>query len=87
LSLREGARVFVTRWGRKRVGDVVVLRHPSRQTIHTVKRIVQRLDTQFYVEGDNINASTDGRHFGRVKAEDIVGKVLFQYHPTFRWYL
>ncbi|MBU5537194.1 MAG: nickel-type superoxide dismutase maturation protease [Candidatus Aenigmarchaeota archaeon] len=58
-------------------GDVVVLRHPKEKGKFLIKRIslVTNSD-EYYVVGDNKNFSQDSRHFGPVKKDLIIGKVL-----------
>jgi nickel-type superoxide dismutase maturation protease len=100
-TLRPGQRIAVgppTRplWR----GAVVVVRHPSRDGLELVKRVVGlpgdrvrlpdgRLDAvlgpdEYLVLGDHREASTDGRAFGPVGRERIVGLVRFAYWPPRR---
>ena len=57
-------------------GDIVVLKPPIRSR-KIVKRVFKVLGNKYFVRGDNLNESTDSRFFGPVKAEHILGKVLF----------
>lgn len=60
-----------------KVGDVVVVRHPSRCDFLLVKR-VYHVDTKHHtvdVRGLNVAASTDSRSFGVVHCKDILGRV------------
>lgn len=38
-------------------------------------------DTQYFVMGDNRNASQDSRRFGPITIQDIVGEAVFRYWP------
>lgn len=40
---------------------------------------------QVFVMGDNRNHSTDGRFFGPISEEKIVGKVIIKYFPSFKF--
>lgn len=40
---------------------------------------------QVFVMGDNRNHSTDGRFFGPISEEKIVGKVIIRYFPSFKF--
>jgi len=86
-SLREGARVFVTTFGRKRVGDIIVFPHPRYPGMHTIKRIVSVEENGLIVEGDNLARTTDSRHYGMISKDIVIGKIQFQYYPRFRLYI
>lgn len=69
--------LHLVRTGRQvREGDVVVLRHPVRSELLTVKRVVRRQDRGWWVEGDNPGMSSDSREFGAVADEAILGKLV-----------
>jgi nickel-type superoxide dismutase maturation protease len=79
---------------RFRPGDVVVVEHPGRPGYEMVKRITrapnERVDErvlgedEFWVEGDREDASTDSRHFGPVRREQVKAKVVLVYWPKER---
>jgi len=79
---------------RFRPGDVVVVEHPGRPGYEMVKRITrgpnERMDErvlgedEFWVEGDREDASTDSRHFGPVRREQVKAKVVLVYWPKER---
>ena len=79
-TLRDGDQVLVApRAYRHRTpapGEVVALRHPYRQGVVVIKR-VQRVDDdgRMVVLGDNAEASTDSRSFGRPPLDHLVGRV------------
>jgi nickel-type superoxide dismutase maturation protease len=74
--------------------DVVVVRHPHQGDLELVKRVVAgpgdevagRLlgSGEWFVTGDNADASTDSRRFGPVSQSEIVGRVRFVYWPPER---
>jgi len=82
--------------GRRRYhrGDVVVVEHPGRPGYEMVKRIAgapharvgERVlaADEFWVEGDREDASTDSRHFGPIRREQVKAKVLLVYWPKER---
>jgi nickel-type superoxide dismutase maturation protease len=59
-----------------KAGAIVVLKHPKQQGLKLIKRI-QKNDggEKFFVQGDNLSATTDSRDFGPVPAELIIGQV------------
>lgn len=79
---------------RFRRGDIVVVEHPGRPGYEMVKRIKgmpsERVgdrtltDDELWVEGDREDASTDSRHFGPVRREQVKAKVVLVYWPTSR---
>lgn len=58
------------------VGDVVVAIHPENNQLTIVKR-VSAIDGNgnYFLTGDNLNASTDSRNWGTVNLSCILGKV------------
>jgi nickel-type superoxide dismutase maturation protease len=58
------------------VGNLVIVQHPQQPHLCLIKRIIAvNEDGDFFVQGDNINYSTDSRVFGWVKPELILGFV------------
>ena len=86
-SLREGARVLACSLGKNHVGDIIVFHDPGNNTRISIKRIVDITPEGYIVEGDNLAQSSDSRIYGPVPAKAVVGKILFQYAPQFRWFL
>jgi nickel-type superoxide dismutase maturation protease len=62
------------------VGDIVVTMHPLQSNLAIVKRVtlINGCDS-YFVTGDNVEVSTDSRHWGTVKISDIKGKVTSQF--------
>jgi mitochondrial inner membrane protease subunit 1 len=77
-----------------RVGMLVVVEHPDRPGYGMVKRVAATPGEQFgdrilgpddyWVVGDNPDASTDSRHFGPVCSEAIGGRAAIRYWPIRR---
>jgi len=61
------------------MGQVVLVRRTAEPGLLTVKRLKKALDTGYWVEGDNPDASTDSRQYLTIAREEIVGRVLFRY--------
>ena len=76
-TLKDGEVVLVDRGAEIEVGDIVVARHPIEQTSEVVKR-VERINDRghYFLVGDNLEDSTDSRHYGAVTREYITGKVV-----------
>lgn len=83
-SLRNGDVHLVALRVQVKVGDAVLLQHPERPELLTVKRIVRRDGDGWWVEGDNLEESTDSRHFGAVPEESIRGRIVFRLRPLRR---
>lgn len=69
-------QVVIVRRTRKSVpaGSVVMVRHAG---VEKIKRITRVSLDKIYVEGDNGAHSTDSRHFGWLRTQDIVGIVIW----------
>ena len=95
-TLEPGDWALAVAVGRRlRPGDAVVVEHPSRPGFEIVKRIIAgpgqltadgRLlrPDEFWVEGDNRDASTDSRHFGPVTRDRVLAEVRLVYWPPGR---
>lgn len=84
-ALVPGDRLYVLRWPRPRVGDVVVFRDPEDRLTLLAKRIATVLPGgDVYVLGDNPNVSRDSRTFGPVARKLLVGRAVFRYLPRER---
>jgi nickel-type superoxide dismutase maturation protease len=58
-------------------GDVVVARHPYKQSVQIIKRVTAINDAgHLELTGDKPDESTDSRTFGLIAREMIVGKVV-----------
>ena len=77
-------------------GDIVLVRHPADPDLRMVKRItavpgdITPDDTvlargEFWVEGDNIGASTDSCSFGPVHRRHLLARAWLVYWPHDNW--
>lgn len=77
--LVEGEKVWINRlayiFHAPKIGDIVVVRHPAKKVL-IIKRIKDINKDRYFVTGDNLNESTDSRHFGWIQKKQILGKVL-----------
>lgn len=63
-----------------RKGDVIILKHPKEKDKFLIKRISLITNSdEYFIVGDNKNFSQDSRHFGPIKKDLIIGKVLFHF--------
>ncbi|MGB7209815.1 MAG: nickel-type superoxide dismutase maturation protease [Pyrinomonadaceae bacterium] len=76
-TLKDGEVVLVDKEAKIEVGDIVVAKHPFEQDSEIVKR-VERINERghYFLVGDNVEESSDSRHFGAVTREYIKGKVV-----------
>ena len=75
--LNDGDLVLVDREAKIGVGDIVVTKHPIEQNSEVIKR-VDRIDGRgnYFLVGDNLDDSSDSRHFGAVSRDYITGKAV-----------
>jgi nickel-type superoxide dismutase maturation protease len=94
-TLAPGDRVLAAAARALRPGEVVVLEHPDRPGLEVVKRVTRVAGDpapdgrvlgpdEIWVEGDNLESSTDSRHFGAVSRGRVRGRVLLVYWPPAR---
>ena len=87
-TLRAGERLLTVPVLRPRVGDVVVLVHPTAPGRRVVKRVAgagRRIPgASVYVIGDNPTVSTDSRRWGPVPTDALRGRVWYRYAPPER---
>jgi nickel-type superoxide dismutase maturation protease len=75
-TLKDGDEVIVKSTAALQVGDIVVAKHPFRQT-PVIKRITKFSTCgKLFLSGDNPQESTDSRSFGGIPAKDVLGKVI-----------
>jgi nickel-type superoxide dismutase maturation protease len=63
-ALSDGDVLLLSLRARPRPGSVVLVRWPQRPGQLSVKRVVGRHGSTWWVQGDNPAASTDSRHLG-----------------------
>ncbi|MDB5166639.1 MAG: putative phage repressor [Candidatus Saccharibacteria bacterium] len=73
-TLRVDQIVIAWRWADIREGDVILLRHESRDML---KRVAWVRKDMMFVVGDNVTASRDSRQFGPIKTTSARGRVIF----------
>jgi nickel-type superoxide dismutase maturation protease len=75
--LSSGDEVLVDENAKVGIGDVVIARHPFKESVEMAKRITAvDANGKFFLVGDNSEESTDSRSFGPVSLECIKGKVV-----------
>ncbi len=72
-AYKHGKLVIAWRWGKPRVGDVVIVRHHS---LEVIKRINRLEEDKVYLLGDNAEESTDSRHYGWLPLTSILAVVI-----------
>jgi nickel-type superoxide dismutase maturation protease len=81
-TLNEGELVLVNPHAEYAVGDIVVARHPFKQSVNIIKRIAEILPGERYILlSDNLVESSDSRSFGAIPARDIIGKAEAKIKP------
>jgi len=61
------------------LGKIVLVRRTAAPDLLTAKRLVKKLDTGWWVEGDNQAQSTDSRNYLTISESEIVGRYLLRY--------
>ena len=82
--LPPGTVVWANRWFKKdklKEGDVIIFQHEGKEKI---KRVCDLSEAAVYVLGDHSETSTDSRHFGWVRREDIIAKAFWPHAPKDR---
>lgn len=77
-TIKAGETILVNRiqylFSSPQKDDIIALRDPRDGKI-LIKRITKKTRTEYFVQGDNKNSSTDSRVFGMIEKSAIVGKV------------
>lgn len=77
-TLKPGQDVLVFNWAylfsKPKPGDIVVIKKNGTEMVKRIGQITS--DRNIFVQGDNVNGSTDSRSFGGIKASEIIGKVI-----------
>jgi phage repressor protein C with HTH and peptisase S24 domain len=71
-TLRDGDVVLVTRWARPLPGGLALVRWAQRPGQLSVKRVVGRHGSGWWVLGDNPDGSTDSRRLGSAEPVAVV---------------
>jgi nickel-type superoxide dismutase maturation protease len=61
-----------------RKGQVVIIERENQPGVFLIKRVLREVEGRFWVEGDNVDASTDSRQWGPISRSEIVASVLFR---------
>ncbi|HLL68591.1 MAG TPA: S24 family peptidase [Micromonosporaceae bacterium] len=78
-TLRHGDAILVRRGGRGVApGDVVVARFLSRPDLLVVKRVVRRVESGWWLVGDNELVVDDSRAYG---VAEVLGRVVLRWWP------
>lgn len=72
-AYRHGSIVVGWRFGRPKVGDVVIVKH---HRLEIIKRVDKLKDDQLYLLGDNPEESTDSRQFGWLPLSSVLAVVI-----------
>jgi phage repressor protein C with HTH and peptisase S24 domain len=70
-----GERLLVRYGGTYTIDDVVLVQRPDQIDIKRLNKVVEG---RFYVIGDNLEVSTDSRHYGPIAPEQIIAKVVWR---------
>lgn len=83
-SLKEGDRVLL--WRTKHIipGRLVSFLDPRDRSSKIIKRAKSVSPLGVVAVGDNINSSTDSRHFGIVPYSDVSAAAIYRYFPPNR---
>ena len=74
-GLKDGDAILINPSEKIAEGDVVLARHPFKESVKILKRLKNFTDTgDLYLVGDNAAESTDSRSFGAVPSEYLIGK-------------
>ena len=77
-TLEPGQLLLGWRWGRAKVGDIVVAGYGRP----LVKRLAALAESGVWLAGDNPTASTDSRHFGHLSPELIEAVIVWPRHAA-----
>src|SRR5215203_1430423 len=81
-TLQEGDLVLVNPHAEYKIGDLVVARHPFKQSVTIIKRVAEILPGERYILlSDNLEESADSRSFGAIPAKDMLGKAEAKIKP------
>ncbi|HVI69586.1 MAG TPA: S26 family signal peptidase [Magnetospirillaceae bacterium] len=72
-SYTHGSLVVGWRFGKPKVGDVVIVKH---HRLELIKRVDQLKNGHLYLLGDNPDESTDSRQFGWLPLSSVMAVVM-----------
>lgn len=79
-----GDRLVVVPTAAVRPGELVAVLDPRLPDRILIKRVHAVDADGIELRGDNPEASTDSRHFGRVPPGAVLGRAVYRYHPADR---
>lgn len=74
-ALRPNDIVVSLRYKKPKINSIVIFKRPERELIKRIKRIEH---DEYFVQGDNVDQSTDSREFGLVSQADILGVIVMK---------
>ena len=76
-TLRPHQRIFVCRWIKGGVGDIVVFKKNAKTMVKRIERIESDhiRGERIFVRGDNAKLSHDSEAYGCVERSQMIGKV------------
>ncbi|MGO9558108.1 MAG: S26 family signal peptidase [Acidimicrobiales bacterium] len=80
-ELAPGDRLLAVKLPVLEAGDIVALTDPAEPSRILVKRVTRLHAVTVEVEGDNGAVSRDSRVFGAVSRRQVLGRVVYRYHP------
>jgi nickel-type superoxide dismutase maturation protease len=83
-ELAPGDRLLAVKLPVLEPGDIVVFADPEEMERYLIKRVTRLHAETIEVEGDNAAASRDSRCFGPISRRQVLGRVLYRYHPAER---
>ena len=76
-TLKDGDAVLINPTANFQIGDIVLAKHPFKQSVKMLKRIGEIDENGNYLLiGDNPAESTDSRSFGAISQKEILGKAV-----------
>ncbi len=75
-TLKDGDEVLSEPPLKLEIGDIVIAKHPYKQSVIIVKRISEINENGVFLLGDNPSESSDSRSFGFVPIANVEGKVV-----------
>lgn len=73
-TLLPGQIVLGWRFGKPKVGELIIFAHKG---LEKIKRVSKIDSSNYFVLGDNPSESTDSRQFGPIKQPQITGRIIW----------
>lgn len=77
-TLAPGERLLVRLDGPIVLGDIVVFKRANQ---FDVKRVIRIEPDGVFVQGDNVQVSTDSRTYGLIPHDNVLGSVTYRFWP------